>query len=49
MGGAAEAKKTFEEIIFNYEDSDIALQAKVDVPYSCQGGVCCSCTGTQTR
>ena len=27
LGNYAEAKKTFEEIIFNYEDSDIALQA----------------------
>lgn len=24
---------------------DIALQAKINVPYSCQGGVCCSCIG----
>lgn len=28
---------------------DIALQAKVDVPYSCQGGVCCSCIGKITE
>lgn len=24
---------------------DVALQNKVEVPYSCQGGVCCSCIG----
>lgn len=24
---------------------DLALQNKVEVPYSCQGGVCCSCIG----
>ena len=27
---------------------DIALQAKLDVPYSCQGGVCSSCIGKIT-
>ena len=24
---------------------DLALQHKIEVPYSCQGGVCCSCIG----
>ncbi len=28
---------------------DIALQAKINVPYSCQGGVCCSCIGKITE
>jgi ring-1,2-phenylacetyl-CoA epoxidase subunit PaaE len=28
---------------------DIALQAKLDVPYSCQGGVCSSCIGKITE
>ncbi len=27
---------------------DIALQAKLDVPYSCQGGVCSSCIARVT-
>ncbi len=27
---------------------DIALQAKLDIPYSCQGGVCSSCIGKIT-
>ena len=28
---------------------DIALQAKINVPYSCQGGVCCSCIAKITE
>ena len=28
---------------------DIALQAKLDVPYSCQGGVCSSCIAKVTQ
>lgn len=28
---------------------DIALEAKLDVPYSCQGGVCCSCIAKITE
>jgi ring-1,2-phenylacetyl-CoA epoxidase subunit PaaE len=28
---------------------DIALQAKLDVPYSCQGGVCSSCIARVTE
>ena len=28
---------------------DIALQAKLDVPYSCQGGVCSSCIAKVTE
>ena len=28
---------------------DIALQAKLDVPYSCQGGVCSSCVARVTE
>jgi len=28
---------------------DIALSAKLDVPYSCQGGVCCSCIARITE
>ena len=28
---------------------DIALQAKIDVPYSCQGGVCSSCIAKVTQ
>ncbi|MEL0225249.1 MAG: 2Fe-2S iron-sulfur cluster-binding protein, partial [Flavobacteriaceae bacterium] len=27
---------------------DAALQQKIDVPYSCQGGVCCSCIAKVT-
>jgi len=28
---------------------EIALKAKLDVPYSCQGGVCSSCIGKITN
>ena len=28
---------------------EAALQAKIDVPYSCQGGVCCSCIAKVTQ
>ncbi len=28
---------------------DAALQQKIDVPYSCQGGVCCSCIAKVTE
>jgi ring-1,2-phenylacetyl-CoA epoxidase subunit PaaE len=28
---------------------DLALQAKIDVPYSCQGGVCSSCIAKITH
>ena len=33
------------DLIPNKTILDIALQAKLDVPYSCQGGVCSSCIG----
>jgi len=36
------------ELIPNKTLLDIALQAKLDVPYSCQGGVCSSCIGKIT-
>jgi ring-1,2-phenylacetyl-CoA epoxidase subunit PaaE len=28
---------------------DAALNQKIDVPYSCQGGVCCSCIAKITE
>ena len=28
---------------------DAALNQKIDVPYSCQGGVCCSCIARVTE
>ena len=41
----------FYKLSLNAEKTilDIALQAKIDVPYSCQGGVCCSCIGKITE
>lgn len=45
---------TCDEVIHKVELSpgktllEIALQAKIDVPYSCQGGVCSSCIGKIT-
>ncbi len=37
------------ELVQNKTILDIALQAKLDVPYSCQGGVCSSCIGKITE
>ena len=53
--GAVQLTITADDATYTVETTadktllDAALQQKIDVPYSCQGGVCCSCIAKVTE